>query len=63
MFNFKIDVILKLKVSEIISSSRGGLLLELSERKIEAVENLFFSNCYDKYELETKNNSAEKIKI
>lgn len=63
MFNSKIDVIIKLKVSAIISSSRGGLPLELSKRKIEAVENLFFPNCVNKYELDATTNSAEKIKI
>ena len=63
MFNSKIDVIIKLKGSAIILSSRGGLPLELTERKIEAVENLFFPNCDNKYELDTTTNSAETIKI
>ena len=63
MFNSKIDVIIKLKVSAIVSSSRGGLPLELSKRKIEVMENLSFPNCDNKYELDTITNSAEKIKI
>lgn len=63
MFNSKIDVLIKLKINKDISSSRGGLPLELSERKIEAVENLFFPNCNKKYEIDTTTNSAEKIKI
>ena len=63
IFNSKIDLVIKLKVDENLSSSRGKLPIDLAKKKTQAIENLIFPNCNKHYELNAISNSSERIKI